>query len=167
MLLMLKEYGKRNISLRLGTGDHQKIKRVAMRLGVRESDVLRFAIKSMLNRVAPLHEPSSRGRELLPAFLNMSREIINFFDLDGERLDRIVNTGTDDETAVSRADLELLAMSAIPDAYFDERLREAVRLGLPDADQRTMPSVEAYLFAKYLRTEPTSGNERLPAAHLG
>jgi len=45
---------KHAVSMRLGAGDIRNIKRMAKRLGVRDSDIIRFAIKSTLHRIAPL-----------------------------------------------------------------------------------------------------------------
>ena len=48
------EHRKQAVSIRLGEGDVRNIKRMAQRLGVRDSDIIRYAVKSMLNRTAPL-----------------------------------------------------------------------------------------------------------------
>ena len=41
---------KQAVSIRLGEGDLRNIKRMAQRLGVRDSDIIRFAVKSMRDR---------------------------------------------------------------------------------------------------------------------
>jgi 16S rRNA U516 pseudouridylate synthase RsuA-like enzyme len=57
---------KQAVSIRLGEGDVRNIKRMAQRLGVRDSDIIRFAVKSMLSRIAPLCDDAIRGRNLVP-----------------------------------------------------------------------------------------------------
>jgi Arc/MetJ-type ribon-helix-helix transcriptional regulator len=42
------ENRKQAVSIRMSASDVRKIKRLAERLGVRDSDIIRFAVKSML-----------------------------------------------------------------------------------------------------------------------
>ena len=58
----MRESRKQAVSIRLGAGDIRKLKLLAERLGVRDSDVIRFALKWSLNRVAPLCDPEIRGK---------------------------------------------------------------------------------------------------------
>jgi hypothetical protein len=103
---------KRAVSLRLSTVDLKKIKRVSERLHVRESEFIRFAIKQMLARLSPLSDPSVRGRDLMPLFLEPGSDLVRHFDLDVERLAAIVNEGAEGTPAeVSANDLHMLAMS--------------------------------------------------------
>ena len=55
------EQRKQAVSIRLGDSDIRNIKRIAKRLGVRDSDIIRFAIKSTLGRIAPLCDQGIRG----------------------------------------------------------------------------------------------------------
>ena len=48
---------KQAVSIRMSAADIRSVKRLAERLGVRDSDVIRFAVKVMLGRLAPLHDP--------------------------------------------------------------------------------------------------------------
>src|SRR3974390_3106905 len=82
----LNENRKQAVSIRLGSADIRKVKRLAKRLGVRDSDVIRFAIKSTLNRVAPLCDPEIRGPSLVPMFVETGAELIQHFELDAFRL---------------------------------------------------------------------------------
>ena len=47
---------KQAVSIRMSAADIRSVKRLAERLGVRDSDVIRFAVKVMLGRLAPLHD---------------------------------------------------------------------------------------------------------------
>ena len=48
---------KQAISLRISAADHRQVKKLAERLGSRDSDVVRFALKSMLQRLGPIIKP--------------------------------------------------------------------------------------------------------------
>src|ERR1700723_4437923 len=78
-------------SIRLGESDIRNIKRIAQRLGVRDSDIIRFAIKSTLSRIAPLCDAAIRGRNLVPVLVESGDELIRYFELDAFRLDTIIN----------------------------------------------------------------------------
>ena len=82
---------KQAVSIRLGEGDVRNIKRMAQRLGVRDSDIIRFAVKSMLSRIAPLCDDAIRGRNLVPVLVESGDELIRYFELDAYRLDSIIN----------------------------------------------------------------------------
>jgi hypothetical protein len=102
---------KKAVSLRLSTADLKKIRCVAERLGVRDSDVIRFAIKQTLCHMSPLTDVAQHGRALVPLFLEPSADLVRRFELDAEKLDVIINTGvTEPAERVSSDDLHLLAM---------------------------------------------------------
>ena len=48
----------------MNAGDIRKVKRHASRLGVRDSDVIRYAVKSTLARLGPLYDLEVHGRNL-------------------------------------------------------------------------------------------------------
>jgi hypothetical protein len=102
---------KRAVSLRLSTADVKRIKRVSQRLGIRDSDVIRYAIKKLLFKLSALSDPAIRGRSLVPLFLEGGADLVHHFDLDAMRLGVIINDGADDAVRVSMEDLHMLAMS--------------------------------------------------------
>jgi hypothetical protein len=105
------EQRKQAVSIRLGEGDLRNIKRVAQRLGVRDSDIIRFAVKSMFSRIAPLCDEGIRGRNLVPVLVESGGELIRYFELDAYRLDSIINDQAVPASRVDRDDIALLAMS--------------------------------------------------------
>ena len=108
----MSEGRKRAVSLRLSTADLRKIKCIAQRLGVRESDVIRFSVKTMLNRLSLLSDPAMRGRSLLPLFIDPTRELAAHFDLDASKLNDLINGGVeDDQKRVPLDDLHGIAMN--------------------------------------------------------
>ena len=86
---------KQAVSIRMSAADIRSVKRLAERLGVRDSDVIRFAVKVMLGRLAPLHDLGVRGKSLVPVFVESGTDIFRHFELDALRLDSIINQGAD------------------------------------------------------------------------
>jgi hypothetical protein len=113
---------KQAVSVRVGTQDLNNVRRLAKRLGVRDSDIIRVAIKSLLSRWAPLHDNNVCGRGLVPVFLENGNELFRHFDLDTPRLDSIINEGAADETRVELEDIQLLSMSGVQRSYLRWRL---------------------------------------------
>ena len=100
------------------------MKRLAQRLGVRDSDIVRFALKTMLTRLVPLCDPDVRGRNLVPVFVESGAELLRYFDLDAARLDAIINDSTGSERRVEREDIALLALTGAQDPYAALKLSE-------------------------------------------
>ena len=143
------------VSLRLSADDLNKIKHVAARLDVRDSDVIRFAITNLLVRLSPLTDPSIAGSALVPLLLEAGAELSSGLGLDAEQIGRIVNDGAPPEARVSRNDLHMLAMvGAAP----------TPETAAPSADRRASP-MRRYLYEKYVfRAEdapaPRTGDPR-------
>ncbi len=140
---------KQAISIRLAEGDLRNVKRMAKRLGVRDSDIIRYAIKTMIGRIAPLCDEAISGRNLVPVLVESGDELIRYFDLDSYRLDSIINRHADEDSRVERDDIALLAMSGLRDQYLMMRMQEGnAGSGEPVAAAR---SLRAYLYDKYVR----------------
>ncbi len=101
------------MSIRLGESDVRNIKLMAQRLGVRDSDIIRYAIKTMLSRMSPLCDEAIRGRNLVPVLVESGDDLIRYFELDAYRLDGIINGRVDPSARVDRDDIALLAMSGL------------------------------------------------------
>ena len=152
----MKESRKQAVSIRLGAGDIRKMKRVAERLGVRDSDVLRFALKWMLNRIAPLCDPEIKGSSLVPVFVETGAELIRHFDLDAFRLEAIINEGVERGRRVAHEDIALLALAGSQQPYALLRLRASGAPGSGsglDSVGGSPASIEAlrqHLYDKYV-----------------
>ena len=150
------ESRKQAISIRMHAADVRKVKKLAQRLGVRDSDVIRFAVKCALSRLGPLNDPEVRGRNLVPVFVESGADLLRFFELDAARLDAIINEGADPLRRVEREDIALLAMTVASEPYAALMLSELNR----DDRQRARPaeisdSVRQYLYTKYMfRVDP-------------
>lgn len=139
---------KQAVSIRLGESDVRNIKRMAQRLGVRDSDIIRFAIKSTLNRIAPLGDQAIRGRNLVPVLVESGDELIRYFELDAFRLETIINEQVEEARQVARDDIALLAMGGLRAEYLMMRLNDGE--GVPGEAALPARSLRHYLYDKYV-----------------
>lgn len=158
----MAEGRKQAISLRLGDGDIRRIKQLANRLGVRESDVVRFAIKMMLHRMLPLCDSSVRGRQLVPLLAEVGPEAVRHFDLDADRLEEIVNDGADDGQRMDLDDITLLTVVSAQESYAKISLRAMLPAAQPPAagerrDTSPVNAMRRHLYEKYGFAAPTNG----------
>jgi hypothetical protein len=130
--------------------DIRTIKRIAKRLGVRDSDIIRFAIKSTLGRIAPLCDPSIRGRNLVPVLVESGDELIRHFELDVFRLDSLINDQVEPGRQVERDDIALLAMSGLREDYLAMRLKEGGAGEATEDSNGSARSLRGYLYDKYV-----------------
>lgn len=148
---------KQAVSIRVSTSDVRKVKKLAQRLGVRDSDIIRFALKSMLARLGPLPDSNVRGRNLVPVFVESGGELLRYFDLDAVRLESIINEGADRERCVESDDIALIAMSGVQQNF------ALLRLGSParsegDSDGLSQ-SLRHYLYDKYVYRQDGDGQD--------
>lgn len=150
---------KQNISVRMSASDLRRIREIAARLQVRESDVFRFAVRSSLTKLTPLQDSHTTGSDLVPVFVEFGSELTTYFELDTDRLDAIINGAVSgDDRRVDRDDIELLAMWGLQDNYLYMRLKELVednREGLPPSQL-----LRRYLYDKYV---VSAGERRVEA----
>ncbi len=145
------ESRKRAVSVRMSSADVRKVKKIAQRLAVRDSEVIRFAVKCMLARLGPLYDSEVGGRSLVPVFVESGAELLRFFDLDAARLEAIINDGVEAAKRVDRDDIALLALTGGQEAYAALMLSELY----PDERNRSSlgelsASLRQYLYDKYV-----------------
>jgi hypothetical protein len=156
---------KQAVSLRVSIGDLRRLKKLAQRLGVRDSDVIRFALKTMLARLGPLCDHNVRGRALVPVLLEAGGDLFRYFDLDNARLAEIVNEGATQDQEVESNDLHHIAIAAgVQQSYATLGLGKVTtgKTGERDVPPTPEPSVtghlRSYLYSKYvdidLNSEP-------------
>jgi hypothetical protein len=144
---------KRAVSIRMNEADVRKVKKLASRLGARDSDVIRFAVKSTLARLGLLYDPEVHGRNLVPVFVESGSELLRFFDIDAARLESIINDGVEAERRVDRDDIALLALTGTQQPYAALKLSEldgSSERSRGDAPVALSESLRQYLYAKYL-----------------
>lgn len=142
---------KQAVSIRMNVPDINKVKRLASRLGVRDSDVIRFAVKCMLAKLGPLYDAEVHGRNLLPVFVESGGELLRFFDIDAAKLESIINNGVQGDRRVDRDDIALLALTSAQEPYAALKLSELDRSERPrQSAAELLESLRQYLYAKYV-----------------
>jgi hypothetical protein len=149
---------KQAVSLRVSLSDLRKVKKLAQRLNVRDSDVIRFALKTMLARLAPLCDNSLRGRALIPVFIEAGSDLFHHFDIDGAQLEEIVNGGATEEQAVESEDLHRIAIAGLQQNYAKPLLSKVPpdQTGVheaPPPDDPFAGQLRGDLYAKYVDTD--------------
>ena len=150
---------KQAMSLRISVTDIRKVKKLAERLGTRDSDVVRFALKIMLERLGPLCDENVRGRALVPVIVEAGQDILHHFDLDLVRLEEIVNSGVDKGQEIESEDLQLLAATGIHQTYAQLKLSKIIpgpdmeRGPAPQMEEQLNDRLRSYFYAKYAETE--------------
>lgn len=154
------ENRKRAVSIRMSAPDVRNVKKLARRLGVRDSDVIRFAVKVTLRRLAALNDPTMRGRRLVPVFVEAGQELCRHFDLDALRVEAIINDGVGEDARVDADDIQLLVLSGLHPAYLklrfngyhaDERVDRSGADGDAADGEAALHALRSYLYEKYLK----------------
>lgn len=158
---------KQAVSIRMSAADIRAVKKLAKRLSVRDSDVIRFAVKAMLAKLGPLNDANVKGRSLVPVFVESGNDIFRYLELDAIRLDSIINDGAEEASRVDQEDIQLIAMHGIQQSYAKLRLsslgsrngagnRESVEAGADDSLSHTL---RRYLYDKYLYATREHGGD--------
>ena len=143
---------KKNVSVRLANTDIKRLKEISSRLGVKEADLFRFSVKSMLSKLMPLHDKSLKGSDLIPALMECGEELAGFFDLDSQELAEIINAGVDDQhKRVDETDLDLLALSSVSGQYVVLKLSELMQQ--PVEPLNASDTLKSYLQEKYVNQD--------------
>ena len=157
---------KQAVSIRMNAADVRKVKKLANRLGVRDSDVIRFAVKSMLARLGPLYDSEVHGRNLVPVFVESGAEMLRFFEIDATRLEAIINQGVESDRRVDRDDIALLALTGSQEPYAALKLSELNRTERRRQNPAELSeSLRQYLYAKYVY-RPVHPDGVQPVVHL-
>lgn len=136
------------ISVRLSEAEYQKIKLTAEKLRVRNSDFMRYAIKTALTRLSAFHNPELCGIALLPTMIEHCNELNRHFDLDADKLDVIINAKSEEvEKQVARNDIELLALCGMSVEIIQERFRQVTGIELKHNEVHQF--MKNYLADKY------------------
>lgn len=138
------------ISVRLRGSDIDKIKSIARRLDVSDSEIFRFGIRLAMARLLPLLDDKACGFRVLPVFVENDAELVRHFDMDATHLDRVINERcADPETRVDPADLNLLTLHGLPSDYLRLRMQELI--GESVEGMSVWKALRVYLYKKYGR----------------
>jgi hypothetical protein len=158
----------RAVSIRMSGADIRLIKRLADRLQVRDSDVVRYAVKSVLQRLAPLVDEGLRGRSLVPVLMETSEDLVRHFDLDMARLDAVVNGDEADASKrVDSEDLRIIAMHSMNPALANALNPNGPHVGSGNGERYGRDSnpepyrsaLNRYLYEKYVAPPPARADE--------
>jgi hypothetical protein len=160
---------KRAVSIRMSASDIGSVKKLAKRLGVRDSDVIRCAVKMMMTKLGPLADSTVRGRNLLPVFVESGNDLFRHFELDAVRLENIINDGVPADIRVEHEDIQLLAMHGVQRSYIKLRLN-AIGNGR-DGDgangvDRLDENLRQYLYDKYVYRSTGNGSGNGNGQHI-
>ena len=137
---------KHIVSMRLNNNDRNAIQTMASRLFVRESELYRFAVNNLLNRMHKLHDLDCTGSDLLPLFIEYREELNHNLGLKKQQLFKIVNNGNaHPDKFVSMADIELLLL---PQHLVRQRLLQ-IEDALVLKQHDVSAWLESYLVDKY------------------
>lgn len=159
---------KQTVSVRMSASDHVKIKEIAQRLHVRESDLFRFAVKSAITKLLPLYDRNFKGKDLIPLFIEFGQELTSYFELDTMRLDEIINDGINEvEEKVDWEDLNLIAMSGLRENYLYIRLNHLnQQLDSDNAIELEDSSpLKRYFYSKYVMQNGNPNNSSKQASN--
>lgn len=139
---------KKNISVRLGVADLRRVKEIATRLDVKESEIFRYAVKSLSTRLMPLLNRQLNGVSMLVALLESGEELLRYFEFDVQQLDKLINTGiAEDERSVDAEDIEMLAIAIINPDYLAAKISEKMHANIEHGV--AFVTLRQYLFRKY------------------
>lgn len=140
---------KRNISVRLSESDICKIKDIAHRFGVKESELFRYAVKSMLTKLMPFNDGNLRGADLIPVWLECGEELLTYFHIDSDQLDTIFNDDLEEsQREIESSDLDLMILSNLNEKFIVKRLSELCGTNLDHSEVRDV--LKKYLYEKYI-----------------
>jgi hypothetical protein len=116
---------RKNISVRMSSWEQKRVREIAERLGVKESDMIRYSISNTLGKLMPFHDRSYKGASLMPAVLDSADDLLRYFHLDAEQLNKIINEGVDEpHKRVAEEDLEMIVLGHFNEQYIHQRLAE-------------------------------------------
>lgn len=153
------------ISVRLRGSDIGKIKSIARRMDVSDSEIFRFGIRLALSRLLPLLDHNACGFRVLPVFMDNDAELVRQFDMDAAQLERVINAECEPHHRVEAHDLNLLTLHGLPSDYLRMRMQELT--GEPVESVTVWKSLRTYLYRKYGRNGEVSDMtdaEDLPAS---
>lgn len=134
---------KQIVSIRLNHSVRMAVRLTAARLSVRESELYRFAVCHLLNRLNKLHDDSCVGSDLLPLFIAFRNELNSQLGLKKHQLFKIFNgKNPDPQKFVSMSDIELLLL---PQHAVRQRLQQ-----MSEAISQRRVDTNLWLF-EYLR----------------
>jgi hypothetical protein len=138
---------KKNIvSMRLNNSDRYAIQIAASRLFIRESELYRFAVSNLLDRMHKLNDWGCKGSDLLPLFIEFREQFSQNLAFKKQQLFKILNNGNaHPDKYVAMADIELLIL---PQHLLRQRLLQT-KEALAFKQQDASAWLKSYFAGKY------------------
>jgi hypothetical protein len=157
------EHNMKNISVRLSCVDIQRVKGLSQRLGIRESDLFRFSVKSILEKLVLLNDKNVKGADMIPVWLECGDFLMDHFDFDIAKLDEIFNLDISEPTQrIDMEDIELMAMSKLNPIYMIKKLSSLCKKQIDPNHANEV--FRDYLYSKYILGEQYKNQQPLLAA---
>lgn len=139
----------KNVSVRLSCSDIQRFKELSTRLGIRESDLLRFSIKHVLSKLVLLNDMNVRGADLIPIWLECGNLLMEHFDINAQKLNEIFNYNlSEHDQKIDLEDIELMAMSKLNPIYMVKKLSALCEKYIEPNEANA--ALQKYLYDKYI-----------------
>lgn len=132
--------------MRLNNNDRNAIQMMASRLFVRESELYRLAVNTLLIRMHKLNDLDCTGSDLLPLFIEFREELNQNLGFKKQQLFKIVNNGNaHPDKFVAMTDIELLLL---PQHLLRQRLLQ-IEEAITVKERDINAWLEKYFAAKY------------------
>ena len=137
---------KHIVSMRLNNNDRNAIQMMASRLFVRESELYRLAVNTLLIRMHKLNDLDCTGSDLLPLLIEFREELNQNLGFKKQQLFKIVNNGNaHPDKFVAMTDIELLLL---PQHLLRQRLLQ-IEEAITVKERDINAWLENYFAAKY------------------
>jgi hypothetical protein len=135
-------------AVRLDPADRRRIKAFSARLGVNESELIRYAIKRVVQDFGPLSDQGLEGAELMEPFLGHGPDMARWLDLTEAKLDSILHKDLQDKSLrVSSEDVRM-TLTGNPTQGYAEWLAPIIQGKSKASATALTPS--KYLYDKYV-----------------
>jgi hypothetical protein len=146
---------KEMVAIRLTPVARRKIKAVAARLRIKESDMLRFAIDIALQHLEPLSDQVKEGAEIMAPIIEHGSLFVRSLEMDVAEVDRILNGDLENPALrVETPDVEM-ALSGRQNSGYVDWWKERVTAP-PAIDSRALET-KTYLYEKYVEPALSEG----------
>ena len=108
----IQDDARRSISVRINTSDYGRLKAIARRLSVRESDVFRHLVRLGVGRLMRALESNAPSRERYRLLISMAGELGEDFGLTVPDCAALLSTRASPRLTLDAADVELIALVA-------------------------------------------------------
>ncbi|MGD9601214.1 MAG: hypothetical protein AB7O21_15800 [Gammaproteobacteria bacterium] len=144
---LIEENSKRIVSLRMNTSDYGRVKAIARRFRVRDSEVLRMLLKVGLDELDSLYQQDVETPALAGQMAAHGATLVEHLALSARRLDEALNAGRVPAARIAPEDLELVVLAAGSPAVLAGRLQALTGTSVTAGD--ALVALQDYFLRKY------------------